>query len=308
MRIAIIGAGITGLYLAWKLSDKGHEVTLFEKRDVIGKEVCSGLVSERILDFIPESKRLIKNKIDFCLIHFPRRTLKIKFSRKFYVMNHWELDNLVLKSAKIAGAQILLNNLINSMPTEFDRVIGCDGALSRIRKNLSLPEPEFKLGIQGFISKDDNSNFVETWPTKSGFLWKIPRGNEIEYGIMEEPKEARSIFDEFTIKNNLRLERVKSAVISQGLTIPSDSKTTLCGEAVGLTKPWSGGGVIWSLMAAEILLKNFPDFLEYRKEIKNFFLPNIIFSKMAKQTIYFLGFKFPRLLPKNYKIEGDFLV
>jgi len=62
MKVAIIGAGINGLYLSWKLSEMGHQVTVFEKREKIGKEVCSGLISDRILEFIPESKDLIKNQ------------------------------------------------------------------------------------------------------------------------------------------------------------------------------------------------------------------------------------------------------
>lgn len=36
MKIAIIGAGATGLTAAWKLSEKGHEVTVYEKTDRLG--------------------------------------------------------------------------------------------------------------------------------------------------------------------------------------------------------------------------------------------------------------------------------
>ena len=149
---------------------------------------------------------------------------------------------------------------------------------------MDLPEPDFWLGIQGFLSERNISPFVETWPTKSGFIWKIPRGIETEYGVVEKPKEAKRKISEFLKEKKVSLERVNSALISQGLIVSQNPKITLCGEAAGLTKPWSGGGVVWSLMAAEILLKNFPDFLKYKKELKKFFLPNIIFSKMSKKN------------------------
>ena len=136
MKIAIIGAGTCGLYLGWKLAERGHKITIFEKKEEIGQKVCSGLFSQRILKFLPQSRKLIQNQIDSVLIHFPRRTLKIKFSRKFLIMSHFELDNLAAVLAKKAGAEIFLNSPIKEIPQGFDRVIGCDGAVSVTRKSL----------------------------------------------------------------------------------------------------------------------------------------------------------------------------
>jgi flavin-dependent dehydrogenase len=312
-KVAVVGAGICGLYLARKLSRSGNQVTVFERKGKIGKEACSGLFSERILKFIPESQKLIQNQIRAVLIHFPKRTLKVRFSKKFLVMSHFELDNLVATLAEKSGVKTVLNYEIsesnfNTLQKDFDRIIGCDGPNSFVRKSLGLPDPDFRLAIQGFVSREDSGDSVEVWPKNQGFLWKIPRGEETEYGIIAEPARIKDLFEGFLKEEGVKAKKTLSGLVSQGFLIPSHSSVTLCGEASGLTKAWSGGGVIWGLSAAEILLKNFPDFLRYKGEMKRFFLPKIILSKIAVKAVYFLGFHFPWILPRNLKMESDFLL
>lgn len=296
-----MGAGIVGLYLASKL--KGQAVTVFEKRDKIGKVACSGLFSERILDYFPQSRKLVRNEINSVLIHFPKRTVEVRFSRKFLVMNHAALDQLAAEKIPV-----LLNSQIKGLPQNFDRVIGCDGANSFIRKSLRVKEPSLRLGILGFVDKKDDSSFVEAWPVESGFIWKIPRGREQEYGILAEPKKAKKLLNEFLAKNKIKLKNIEAGSVPQGLSISHNPGVALAGDAAGLTKPWTGGGVIWGLKGADILLRTFPDFNRYRKELKRYFLPKIILAKIAVSLVYFLGFNFPRLLPKSVKIESDFLL
>lgn len=317
MKTAIIGAGINGLYLAWKLADKGNEVVVFEKKEKIGKQVCSGLFSERILDFIPHSRKLIRNTINSTLIHFPKKTVNIEFSQNFFVMSHFELDNLAAGLARRAGAKIALNSPVRRMSelADFDRVIGCFGSDSTIRKSFeNLPKPDYRLAIQGFHSEKNSSSFVETWPINQGFIWKIPRGKETEYGIISgarhsgEMQKTEHAFNEFLLKNKISLERTKAALVPHGFSMPGKSyRITFCGDAIGLTKPWSGGGVIWGFIAADLLLKNFSDFLKYRKEARKFFLPKIIFSEIITRLVYFFYYNAPRLLPKKFKIDGDFV-
>ena len=310
MKTAIVGAGAVGLYLAWQLSKNGNEVVVFEKKERIGKEACSGLFSQRILNFIPQSKALIQNQINSVLIHFPKRTVKVIFSEKFFVMSHFELDNLLAGLAEKSGTKIRLKHTVNDiseLKEDFERIIGCDGPNSAIRKSLGLKGIDVRLAIQGFLSKKDDSDFVETWPINNGFIWKIPRGRETEYGAIGNPKEVKIVFDEFLKKNNLNLERIISAIVPQGFLFSSGEKATLCGDAAGLCKPWSGGGVVWGLIASALLLKNFPDFLKYMRAVKVFFIPRILFSKIAVKLVYFFGFHFPWILPKRIKIESDFL-
>jgi digeranylgeranylglycerophospholipid reductase len=233
----------------------------------------------------------------------------VVFSKQFLVMSHFKMDRLVAALAREAGAKIVLNYNVSSMPEGYDRLIGCDGVDSFVRKNLGLPEPNCRLGILGFTeTRVSDISSVETWPCRNGFIWKIPRGAGTEYGIIADLIEARQIFSQFLEKNKIVLEGVKAKKVPQGFIMPKNYSIALCGDALGLTKPWSGGGVVWGLTAAQILLKTFPDFIKYRKAMKRFFLPKIIFSRAAVKLVYFLGFRTPWLLPGKTKMESDFLI
>lgn len=307
MKIAIIGAGINGLYIGAKLSESGNKVTIFEKKKEIGNNVCSGLFSNRLLDFIPEAEKLIENRIKSVKIHFPKKTIEAVFSRELLIIDHSKLDKLAADYAIEKGAGLFLDNNIREIPSGFDAIIGCDGYDSIVRKYLKLDNPAFKLGIQGFSDKKTSNSFVEVWPKKSGFLWKIPRKDKIEYGIIANIFTASWLFKDFLAKNNLTVGDIRSKTIPQGLIIPKNSKVTLCGDAAGLTKPWSGGGVVWGLVAADILVKNFPNFINYRLKTIRFFRKKIWLSKMALKFAYFIGFNIPWVLPQRIKIETDFL-
>lgn len=305
--IAIIGAGIIGLYLALKLAERGYDVSVFEKKNKVGKECCSGLFSNRILDFIPESEQLIKNKIKSVLIKFPKKTVEVEFSKEFLVMEHFDLDNLVFNLAKKSGVKFFFNQEIKKIPDNFDYVIGCDGYNSSVRKELGLKDPILKIGIQGFINQKDDSNFIEVWPQKDSFIWKIPRGNNIEYGIYGSLEEGNSVFQKFLEYNKIKTMGLKAAIIPFGLRMPKNKKITLCGDAMGLTKPWSGGGVIWGLIGANMLIESLPDVLKYNKKVKRFFGFKIALTSIITKLVYIIGFNFSLALPKKIKIESDFL-
>ena len=322
IKVAIIGAGLIGLYLAWKLSEAGHKITVFEKKEKIGEKACSALVSERIKDFIPLSRSLIENKINSCQIYFPKKTITLNFNPSHFAIDRQKGAKLLFGLAQKAGVKILLNQAINKIPSGFDRIIGCDGALSKTRGLLDLPQPSFRLGLQLFLPIKDSSNYVETWPTKGGFFWKIPRGSQAEYGALGPLNSIKEEFKKFCRYQDIDFNegKVQSALVPQprtnifdilrgkGLILPRGRNITLCGDAAGLTKPWSGGGIIWGLTAADILIKNFPNFEKYHKKIGRFFGPKIFFGKLSNSLVYFLGKNFPFLLPARTTYDNDFLI
>ena len=317
-KVAIVGAGVIGLYLAWQLSLKGYKVSIYEKRSEkdFGDKPCSTLVSERIKSFIPIDDSFIENKIIGCLINFPQKTVRLNFQPIHLVLSRPKLVQKLLELAKVAGAEVFFEKEIKGIPQGFDKVIGCDGGISHVRQSLKLPMPKFRLGLQLFERQEDDYNLAETWPVKSGFIWRIARGREVELGILADRQKALPEFRKFLTKKKIDFIMdhlgqpvgLKSAIVPQKMILPKNKNITLCGDAAGLVKPWSGGGLIWGLKAAQILLETFPDFEAYRKKTKRFFAFRIAKGRVADFMVHFLGLNCPSVLPKQITYDNDFPV
>jgi flavin-dependent dehydrogenase len=166
--------------------------------------------------------------------------------------------------------------------------------------------PSFRLGVQLF--KKEISDEVEIWPLRNGFCWKIPKGEYLEYGALGNKDSLKKDFENFCLSQGISFDwkEVKSALVPQGLVFSEDKNVALCGDALGLTKPWSGGGIIWGFKAADILLDSFPDFKEYRKRVSGFFKIKIIKGKLISNITHFIGNNFSFLLPKEILRDNDF--
>ncbi|HNY36056.1 MAG TPA: hypothetical protein PLD14_00720 [Candidatus Pacearchaeota archaeon] len=318
IKVAVVGGGVMGLYISWKLSEMGHEVSLFDrkKEDVLGKKCCSSLVSERIKQFIPITGKCIENKIFFCIINFPKGKVKLNFNPKHLALNREMLISILLDLNKKAGTRIILGQEIKKVPQGFDRIIGCDGAFSAIRRSLNLPDPKIKNGIQAYSLIKNNSNITETFASSDifGFCWKIPKGEKIEYGALGNQSEVKKKADKILEIRGIEKDSFSAAAIpcpkfslfNAGLIFPKEKNVTLCGDAMGLTKPWSGGGIIWGLYAADILIKTFPDFKKYKKETVRFFKFKILKGQISNYLVQTIGKRFSNILPKEMVYDNDF--
>ncbi len=334
MRVGIVGAGINGLWLAWQLAKRGHDVSVFEAKHTIGKEVCSGMVSERIWKFVPKKPELVKNIIHGARIHFPEKTVKLMFEPKMLVLDHAELDRYVAELATAAGAKILLGHSFTklffqkskrpqiavaadmtteSVPAkhshvyEFDQLIGADGPHSLLRKQLGQPDPDFMLGLFCYVDKKSTSDFVDVYPHKRGFSWIIPRGDSIEYGTLERPKVAKKQFGIFCAAHRVKPKNILSATIPHGLVHASAGSIALVGDAIGLTKSWSFGGIVWGLTASGLLVKSFPNFGRYNRQLEQHFGPRTFFSDIGTRVAVWTGFHLPGLLPRQMVIDSDWV-
>ncbi|MFB6292067.1 MAG: geranylgeranyl reductase family protein [Candidatus Nanohaloarchaea archaeon] len=272
--LIIVGAGPVGSHLAKEFAEAGKDVLVIERSDEVGKPLaCSGHVSPDIWDFVPEDARdrLEQNRINGARFH--RGGKEYEFSKDetvSYVIDRVELDKVKAEEAKDAGAEYRLDeNVLDvnqrdryvEIDTDRDSyrskmVAGCDGASSTVRARTGLPEPDhFYQGILCFSDEDDGSDFVDVFLDVPGFFgWRIPRGDSVEYGAAvpkgEEPvKWLDHVLEDYDVE--------KSDVCAGAIPVGPAKKTSkgrvfLVGDAAAQTKPFTGGGIIYGMRAADI--------------------------------------------------------
>lgn len=296
MKIAIIGGGIIGSYLAWKLSERRDKVTVFE-RETHGKHVCSGLVTKRIWNYIPVNRDLIENEFDYINVHFPKKTVTLDVEPDLIVLNRKKLNKYVKCLAKKSGARFIKKEI-----KEFDELKGFDFIVGAFGANSKFSSAETRLGIFTHKKGKRVSNQIDIRPLRRGFSWEFARSNNlIEHGVIEEHHVAKKHFD----KIHDGKSKVHAAKVPIGIYVSDE--IALVGDAAGLCKPHSGGGIIWGFESANILLKNYPDIKKYNQELRRFFEPKIFFSKMIFKFGVFFGKHFPFLAPRTIVFDNDWI-
>ncbi|MFB6183286.1 MAG: geranylgeranyl reductase family protein [Haloarculaceae archaeon] len=135
-------------------------------------------------------------------------------------------------------------------------VVGCDGPRSRVRRELGLPEPDELLhGVLGFDPEPDDQDFVDVHLTVPRFFaWRIPRGEAgVEYGLAVPPgDDVRETFESFTDAYGADTEHRCSGLIPVGPpeTVTGE-RSLLIGDAAAQTKPFTGGGIRYGMLAAD---------------------------------------------------------
>lgn len=135
-------------------------------------------------------------------------------------------------------------------------IVGCDGPVSTVRRECEIPEPGEKLqGLLGFSEETEPEEFVDVHLTAPTFFaWRIPRGAAgTEYGLAAPPGErARELFDAFTTEYGVEVGEVCAGVIPID---PPDRitghRSVLIGDAAAQTKPFTGGGIVYGMTAAD---------------------------------------------------------
>ncbi|HOK35174.1 MAG TPA: NAD(P)/FAD-dependent oxidoreductase [Candidatus Pacearchaeota archaeon] len=350
--LIIVGGSAVGLYLASEFSKKGNSVLVLEKKEKIVGKVCSGLVSKNIFsllgksaeEILAENSDLIENKFEKARIWVEKKYFD--FSGEAWLFNRKKLDECLFRKAKEVGVEVELQKEVVTVKEEKEFVsvktkdgsnfqgkilAGCDGVLSTIAREMSLPQQKnLLLGVITYIKipnskfKNSKDDFPELFFNKDFpgfFAWQIPRKNCIEYGtaLLPEKKPKERLEKWLTtnklqpITNNLKFEA--ALIPSYPLKKTTTKRIFLCGDSAGQVKPYTGGGLIYGFTAAKIastvINLNNPHLENYEKEWRKKLMPEIRMGNLLKKCYSFptflkiTGVSFLNKLQKKGKLDQD---
>jgi geranylgeranyl reductase family protein len=277
---AVVGAGPAGSRFGRRAAERGHDVLVFEQGEIGEPLACSGHVSLDVWEYVPGDARetLFQNAIRGARFHLGGPGSDgHRFYREAPISNavdRVELDRVLAGAAANAGADVRDHHTVTEVTPRRDRVeltvsgpdglethearlvVGADGPRSRVRSELDVPDPdEFLHGVLGFDPEPDHEDFVDVHLTVPGFFaWRIPRGEGgVEYGLAVEPgDDAPARFDEFLDASGVTVEHRCSGAIPIGPPPRTIGRRGfLLGDAAGQTKPFTGGGILYGMRAAD---------------------------------------------------------
>ncbi len=268
--IIVIGGGPSGSCVSEQC--RNLDTLLIDQKKEPGRPIqCSGLVSRNVDRFFRPSG-CIEHTVKGAVLHSPGGG-KLELMKKriaAYVIDRQRFDRILLERSR---AEKLLATSVNKVSVTREGVsvstsggtlrsevlVGADGPNSLVRRHFGQSS-ESVPGIIAIEDKPGEEDFVELWFDKKrtdGFLWRIPRGERTEYGMLG----AGSSFP--VLKRFFKLgdfER-RAGSIPFGLHRTSFRRTLLVGDAASQTKPWSGGGIVYGMacgrIAADVLKEAF---------------------------------------------------
>jgi flavin-dependent dehydrogenase len=273
LRVAVIGGGFSGLIFSLKLLEVGADVTLFEEHDVVGYPPhCTGLVSRRVLGFIgAPAFKSITSKFDGVVLYGGGSRVALTVRGGVFKLERVRLERLMLEEALSRGLKAVMGVAVKRVSPRgvveygdsrvFDSIILADGYYGSLHRSLGIGytnppvygvnveygSPE---GFKGVTIIFDNSI------ARGFFSWVVGLEDRVLAGLgVRNPRLIAR--DLRTLERRVGLKGRISAYGGPIITGPPSETLSLgrvhvVGDAGGLNKPLTGGGLYPNSLAATL--------------------------------------------------------
>ena len=329
--VIVIGGGPVGGYLSRKFNEFGHSVLIIEEHDEIGRPFqCAGLVNPESMEKVNLQNSILK-EIWGARIHSPsgipvvignkNRIRTMSVCRKIF-------DESVVLQAVKSGTEILLSSKPNSVKIEEDRVkitiqtpegiknieskllCGADGAHSWVRRFFKMGRPRemmigFQVEVTGYKGDEGRLDMYTGRDIAPGyFAWAIPSGDTTRIGTWSRAELLNGFSCEDLInrlrkkdlwkdrfENITEVGRFVGPVPSGFVRKPMIERVALFGDAAGVCKPTTGGGIGPGFKQVDLLVPvlsksiNDNDLSEYKMKKYSKLLKSMISDQKRKKGL-----------------------
>ena len=301
----IVGAGPIGGYLAQKLAKNKLKVLILEEHSEIGRPFqCAGLVNPKAMASVGLVNTVL-TPIWGARIYSPEGTLvEIGHEEKVRTWSVCRklFDEAVVIQSIESGADIWLSskpinlefkeesveieiltpNGIKKLTTKI--ICGADGAHSWVRRTMRMGRPkETMIGMQievtGYMGKNGKLDMYTGSDISPGFFaWVIPSGDTARVGVWSQTKyigerSCEELLNElmnnsrwsFKFKDCKEVGRFVGSVPSGILKNTTSTRVALFGDAAGICKPTTGGGIGPGFARIDIIVDDFIDLIRKNK-------------------------------------------
>lgn len=282
-KIAVIGGGPAGAFVAAELARSGIEVLLFDEK-LAWEKPCGGGVTDKALARWPflRDATVERNWISDCELTAPSgRTVSFRLDRQIAIFSRFTLNALLLDRARDAGAKILRERVVeitggtrnwilrSSMSSyQADFLVLATGARNPFRRQFSgeIDAENFVVAAGYYIPGTHHTVRLKFLPGLPGYIWVFPRADHFSVGICGDARggntaQLRRMLEHCLPEFGLTLDGAKfyAHIIPsytpdalRGLRFCGDGWATV-GDAAGFVDAITGEGIYYALRSAELL-------------------------------------------------------
>jgi digeranylgeranylglycerophospholipid reductase len=279
----IVGGGPAGLYAGWKLARAGFSVEIFEEHATSGQPVhCTGVLAADAFDEFGLTSDSVLNELRTVRFHAPSGAT-VDFSTRTVeavAIDRAQFDRRLAERAVLAGARLSYGGRVTCVETDASGVtitagatttrarvcvLAC-GASYAVQRRLGLGVPRLLLQSAQAELPANALGAVEVHfgheIAPRGFAWAVPVQRERPYvriGVMCDRRADRyfarmlgRIAPRWGV-GGAEACRPRQKVLPLGpIERTFAARLVVLGDAAGIVKPTTGGGIYYSLLSAHL--------------------------------------------------------